>query len=481
MKAKLALSTLMFLLSVAYSFAQGISYTDVVTVRETPAESLKYNAHLWLGHNVETEDITANTIEATRTIRTGTDNIDYDIKVEVKDNEYTYTFYNFTHRSGSGMADNGLITEDDLCLSNPGTLFKVKMLHKAACRQIKIDIDNHLTRRIKSLRETMRNEVKYAKPVFKDFAPEGIIYSNSVQISDATQQQLFSKSRVWFSETYPDADRVIRKKDDAKGVLIGISAFPYAVTGGLSNDIFTGDIRYKVKIEASEGNLKYIISDFNHRGNGGNFGLISSEDICFKTSQLIIKKRKEAICIDLKEKIDEHAQMLITTLLETIKKEVISIQNDEWKEVEDNGGYIFSEVVTVDNIAKDDLYEKGKAWFTKEYVNANRVLEIKDKAAGELYGKVSMKFHPFKFMADNINFDIRLQVKDNQYKYTIYNFSHESGQVRYGFIYDDPEKCFVVKNLIMTKKQRLNTCIKFKEQINAEAQRLINSMAEILK
>lgn len=84
-------------------------------------------------------------------------------------------------------------------------------------------------------------------------------------------------------------------------------------------------------------------------------------------------------------------------------------------------------------------------------------------------------------MSDNIYFDIRLQVKDNQYKYTVYNFSHEGSQFAYGFIYNDDEKCFVSKQLIMTKKQRLNTCAKLKEQINAEAQRLAKSMAETLK
>lgn len=481
MKTKLALCTLILIFSAACSFAQGISYTGLVTVKETPAEDLNYNAHRWLGHNVETEDITANVVEATRTMRMGEDRVDYDIKIEVKDNEYEYTFYNFTHRSGSGMADNGLILEGDLCLESPGPAYKVKLLHKALCRKVKADINKYMTRRTKSLREAMRNEVKYAKPAFKDYPPAGIIYTNTVQISDATQQQLFSKSRVWFSETYPNAKRAIRKKDEATGLLIGISGFPYAVTGGLSNDIFTGQIRYKVKIEVSDGNLKYTISDFNHRGTTGHFGLIKPGDPCFKTSQLITPKRKEAICIDLKEKIDEHAQMLINTLSETIKKEVVSIQNDEWKEVEDNGGYLFSEVVTVENLTKDDLYEKGKEWFTKEYVNANRVLEIKDKDAGELYGKVSMKFHHNKLMSDNIYFDIRLQVKDNQYKYSVYNFSHKGSQYAYGFIYNDDEKCFVSKQIIMGKKQRFNTCAKLKEQINAEAQRIAKSMAEALK
>jgi len=458
----------------------GISYTDVVTVRETPQESLNYNAHLWMGHNVETEDITANLIEGTKTIRTGDYNIDYDIKIEVGENEYTYTFYNFTIINEEGAAGNSLITEDDLCMANPPAMFKVKMLHKTLCRRIKADIENGVNRGTKSLRETMRNEVEYEKPVFEDHPPEGIIYSNSIQVPDATQQQLFSKSRVWFSTTYADANRVIRKKDEAAGLLIGFSDFMYSVTGGLSNDVFTGPISYKVKIEASEGNLKYIISDFDHRGKAGRFGLISPGDPCFKTSQVITKKRKGEICIDLKEKIDEHAQMLITTLLETVKNEVTDIQSDEWKEVEDNGGYIFSEIATADGLSKDDLYEKGKEWFTKEYINANRVLEIKDKDAGELYGKVSMKFK-HNLMTENIDFDIRLQVKDNQYKYTMYNFSHTGTHVNYGFIYNKPEQCFVVKQLIMGKKQRANTCAKLQEQISTESQRLIDSMAETLK
>jgi len=88
---------------------------------------------------------------------------------------------------------------------------------------------------------------------------------------------------------------------------------------------------------------------------------------------------------------------------------------------------------------------------------------------------------------DNIKFDIRLQAKDNQYKYSFFNFVHKAdnfmskGDFSFGFIYNDPEKCYVSKNLIMTKKQRFKACTKLKEQMDAEAERLIASMAESLK
>jgi len=336
----------------------------------------------------------------------------------------------------------------------------------------------------------MRNEIKYAKWVYEDFPPSGIIYSEVIEIPNTTQDQLYSKSRVWFSKTYENVDRVIRKKDEKNGILIGESTFEYSPPKPIANDNFRGEIRYKIKLVISDGKLKYTISDFYHHAIY-EYGLISPEGLCFNTKHLITAKRKDAICTDIKEKIDELTQTLISTLLETAQHASETKQSDQWMEADAKGGYLFTKVVQVDNLAKDELYEKSKDFLSKEYVNANRVLEIKDREAGELYAKVTMKFN-HNLSNTNINFDLQLQVKDNQYKYSIHNFSQTSdkslttsrlGEIdtSYGFIYDNAERCFINKKLLMTKKQRQKTCAKLKDQIATEAQRLVNSMAETMR
>jgi len=104
---KILLSKLLLMLCTFYMYAQGISYSDIVPVRNTPTESLNYNAHLWLENSAETEDITANIIEATHQLYSNDLAIHYDIKIEIAENEYTYNFYNFTHISKSGGLDQG--------------------------------------------------------------------------------------------------------------------------------------------------------------------------------------------------------------------------------------------------------------------------------------------------------------------------------------------------------------------------------------
>lgn len=480
MKVKILLSKLLIVFSIFQIYAQGISYTDVVTVRATPAENLIYNAHLWLGNNVETEDVAINVIETTRELYTSLDlNIYYDVKIEIKDNEYTYTFNNFSHHNKTGGIDHGLIKDEPLCLSNAGKIYKIKLLHKSVCAKIKSDIDEHIRAKVKYLREAMRNEVEYEKPVFVDHPPHGIVYTNLIEIENITQDELYSKSRVWFSETYTKVNQVLKIKDETAGILIGIAGFNYEAQGALSDASNSGSMNYKVKLNASDGILNYTISDFTHH----SFGLVSNEDICFEGTFLITKKRKENLCADMKTKIDEHAQMLINTLLENTKKQ----SNTDWLEAKANGGYLYSEVVEVANeLDKSELYDKGKAWLKKEYLNPDRVLEIKDRKAGELYAKVYMKF---KYMGrnDNIHFDLRLQVKDNQYKYSFFNFSHtadnfmKKGNFDFGFIYNNAEKCYINKSLLMTKKQRQKACTLLKEQIETEVARLVSSMSETIK
>jgi len=368
-------------------YAQGISYTDVVTVRATPTESLNYNAHLWLGHNIENEDVTENIIETTRELYTNEMTIHYDIKIELKPNEYTYTFHNFSHLGVSGGIAHGLIKEEGLCFSNPGKMFKIKILHKTICAKIKSDIDSHVRKRIKSLREAMRNEVKYVKPVFADLPPDGIIYTKEVEVAEATQDELYSKSRVWFSQTYTNVNRVIKKKDEENGVLIGLAKFSYTAPGALSNASNSGSIKYKVKLVMSDGKLKYTFSDFEH----DNFGLINNvNEICMDGPPLMTVKRKETVCKSIKEKIDGQAQTLIKTLLETVQQEATAADGDgeakDWLNVKDNGGYLYTGVVDVENsLTQDDIFKKGIEWFGKEYISSDRVLDIKDKKAGELY------------------------------------------------------------------------------------------------
>lgn len=504
MKLKFLLFQFTAMLFAIPTYAQGIIYTDTVAIKEMPTEDLVYNAHTWLGNNVDMEDLTATVIKTTRQLQSSANmSIYYDFRVEINDHQYIYTFSNFSHGTGAVGIKHGLIKEEELCLTNPGKIFKIKLLHKTACMKIKADINTHVRRQIKSLREVMRNEIKYKKPVFKDLPPQGIIYSEVIEIPNSTKEALYNKAHVWFSKTYQNVNRVLKRKEIEKGMLIGYSSFKYAAPGALTKEAKDRDINYKVKLQAKKGKLEYTISNFKHQ----YLGLITSDTVCFDKNYLITARKKNLLCIDMKTKIEEQAQQLIKSLLENIQQQ----KETDWLAVNANGGYLFSEVIQVkSNLSQDALYEKGIAWFKKEYLNENKVLKIKDRKTGELYANVKMNF---KYMGrkDNIRFDLRIQVKDNQYKYSFFNFTHTADEsmnqffanrttnhyrnnryqstssskkkanLDFGFIYKDTEKCYVSKNLLMTKKQRQKACTKLKEQIEAEVTRLVNSIAETLK
>jgi hypothetical protein len=92
----------------------------------------------------------------------------------------------------------------------------------------------------------------------------------------------------------------------------------------------------------------------------------------------------------------------------------------------------FSEVVTVDSTTKDQLFDKGREWFVDNFKDSKNVLEVNDKATGELLGKGSIKYSPDVSAAAAvtgwITFSIKIKVKDGKYKYEIGDFVHEANK-----------------------------------------------------
>lgn len=105
------------------------------------------------------------------------------------------------------------------------------------------------------------------------------------------------------------------------------------------------------------------------------------------------------------------------------------------------------------------------------------LIEIQNESQGELFGKPDLVFQFNKWLAmGTIDYHLKIEAKDNQFKYTFTNFRHSSPSQIYGFVSSE-EDCFEMEG-IMTKKQKQNTCIKLKTQIEHEVTRLVNSMKD---
>ncbi|HAN19607.1 MAG: hypothetical protein A2X13_14795 [Bacteroidetes bacterium GWC2_33_15] len=98
--------------------------------------------------------------------------------------------------------------------------------------------------------------------------------------------------------------------------------------------------------------------------------------------------------------------------------------------------YGFEDIIKVDSLSKDEIYDLARIWFTETFVSANNVLQIQDKEAGQLIGRGSIGYTSATFMANeavngNISFLVKIFVKDGRFKYIITDFNHKGTPSKY--------------------------------------------------
>jgi hypothetical protein len=111
--------------------------------------------------------------------------------------------------------------------------------------------------------------------------------------------------------------------------------------------------------------------------------------------------------------------IFVTVLLSTFLK--LHAQTDNRLE--------FTSVVELSGFSKDALYNSGRQFVTRAFVNMKDVTQVADKESGELTVKGLMYFpYRFKYMGSRevkmrCRFRFSLYVKDGKYKYEIADFA----------------------------------------------------------
>jgi hypothetical protein len=87
----------------------------------------------------------------------------------------------------------------------------------------------------------------------------------------------------------------------------------------------------------------------------------------------------------------------------------------------------YKEVVNQEGV-KDILYDRGASWFSAFYKSPSSVLKIQDKVNGKLegFGQFVITYvdeQGLKRDAGMIRYTIKLELKDNKYRYTLTDFN----------------------------------------------------------
>ena len=95
----------------------------------------------------------------------------------------------------------------------------------------------------------------------------------------------------------------------------------------------------------------------------------------------------------------------------------------------ETGAIIYSEVITVDSVSKDELYKRAKSCFVTLFKNSSDVIKNENSSDGTITGKGVIKAYARALGTDYdggyVNFFITIACKDGRYKYIITNLTHE--------------------------------------------------------
>ena len=146
-----------------------------------------------------------------------------------------------------------------------------------------------------------------------------------------------------------------------------------------------------------------------------------------------------------------------------------------------NGKAFYSGIVQIDNVSKNELYNRAKRWFVNTYTSAQDNIQLDDKENGEIVGKgcFQTNWDIAIISSQNINVcqTIRILIKDNRYKYEITNFSvnyfANAGQTSGPAFFDMP-----LENWMSFSKKNSQKLFK---KIDVHVNDVIKSLSEYLK
>ncbi|MFN3940430.1 MAG: DUF4468 domain-containing protein, partial [Chitinophagales bacterium] len=83
----------------------------------------------------------------------------------------------------------------------------------------------------------------------------------------------------------------------------------------------------------------------------------------------------------------------------------------------------YTDVVNVEGVNKDNLYDLASDWIRKYYKNSTTVMQVQNKTDGILEGRhsfyVMREVNGLQTKGDLIKYSFKIQCRDGRYKYTI--------------------------------------------------------------
>ncbi len=106
------------------------------------------------------------------------------------------------------------------------------------------------------------------------------------------------------------------------------------------------------------------------------------------------------------------------------------------------GKITYTEVIQVEGLSRDALYDAARSWIALNFKSAQHVLQMDDKASGKLICKGNFVIYTGNFMPTEhrISFSLTIRVKEGRYKYILTDFTSKAGVYDWGPLEDHKKR-----------------------------------------
>lgn len=154
---------------------------------------------------------------------------------------------------------------------------------------------------------------------WKDGGP----YYSEVIEADGTKDELYTRARTWFAETFNDSRGVIQMDDKDAGIIIGKGKFIYTDNGAT---------HFTIKIQVKDGRYKYDIFDLNEEVVMPYYSgrVLVSKTFNYTPYQLFYSKKGKKN-LDYAEALDLRMNKVVSKLVDSMNMEGVSSGDDsDW-------------------------------------------------------------------------------------------------------------------------------------------------------
>lgn len=90
---------------------------------------------------------------------------------------------------------------------------------------------------------------------------------------------------------------------------------------------------------------------------------------------------------------------------------------------------VYSDIVVVNSVSKNDLYVNVKQWISSEFNSTKSVIDLDDRETGIIVLKplipIYANYMSTRYLSANISYVFTIYLKDGKYKYVANNFYHD--------------------------------------------------------